>query len=220
MAFNDVDLYLSDKLMETINELRGDDIYVLEDAFSGRPERELAALREYLGKLVLTDDVDHRKKDGEHVLYVLLSFPLADLPAPQICITLPTEQANDFPLGAGVQDTEEATDGDGNVTGYVIRKGYFAQGQWNVDILAASKLEAIWLARMVQLTILRCLDDMDLNGVKNVSFNTVDLEIAQQQLPQLMFARRIQISGVVIQEWIEHQSNGIYAEGVNLALES
>lgn len=219
MAIPDVDLYLVDIIIELLNGAKGDLAYLIDDVFSLRPDSERASLREYLGGMEITDNVELRD-DRKRFLYVIPSHPLMDVPFPQIAVTVPNEQINDFPLGNAPDDTpREVRDSSGEIIGYDVSQSCFAAGQWHIEVVAGTKIETVWLSRLVQVAVLRNLDQMDQIGVKNITLGMMDLQLDPKQLPQLAYARRVQVNGLTVHEWTTRIKPSYYQTGVNLAVE-
>lgn len=200
MAFINLELYLRDLFAAALEEARNDD-RVIADLFSDRPEDERFAAQQYVAsRRVLTDMYEELGK-GERGIYVTPSFPIGNLPFPQIGIYMGTEDSADHMVG---QDTGAAPVPvvQNEVTvAWDIEKGYFAGINYRADIIANSKDEVIWLSRICQRALAKNILALEAKGVIEVRISAGDTKPEQEHFPTLIFSRAVIVTGKALHTW-------------------
>ena len=121
-------------------------------------------------------------------------------------------------LGDISDDAEPVTDATGAVVAWDVIKGYFAPGNWKINIVCATKDEAIWLTRCCQYFI--CLDLMELErkGLIEASISVMDMQPSPGQAPMNVCCRAINLTGKVTNSWKVRILAESFALGINAAL--
>lgn len=217
MSFPDIDLYLVDTFLELLRDTQGELHRVIDEVFAERPAAEREMVRRYLASMNITDDVkDHR----DRCLYVLPSLPLVNLPFPQIGVSVGSEGDSDWGLGDYTgAEAIEVKDGQGNLTGYDIEQGVFVSGSWQINIIAPGKLEVVWLSRLCQLAVRRKTSELaGQMSMSEITLSSADIEIDPQQFPDIVFGRRVTLTGKLPHTWTERIGAATYETGVNTAI--
>lgn len=221
MGFPNVDLYLVSRFIECFSNAKGNLDFYVSDIMEDRPDAERETIRLYLNGLRVTSD--QKDRSSEKTLFVVPSWPMFDLPFPQIGVSLASEGTVERLLGdeTGTKRTGTAIIGGVEVGFQDTEYGYWASGQWNVDVVCASKLEAVWLANLCRRFVLASFLDLDEMGVKEVTLSLADIRLEGEQLPVPVFGRRLSIiAGRVTHTWWEREYfDGVYGIGINKGLQ-
>lgn len=214
MGFPNVDIFLVKALNDGFKSVQMDTEFPVNDLFDDLDVQDRSDIATYIVRKDFTTDL--RKRGGDQV-FLMPHFPLLDMPLPQIGISLGQEDTAEKFLGdvVGEATPYPAT---GEQTHWDIPKGYWASARYQINIVAATKDETIWLARFVQRFICEKLDDLDQIGVKEVDISLADLKIEQDQVPMTVFSRGVSISCKVANTWTKRVPAQYYQTGVNLAL--
>lgn len=219
MGFPNVDLQLVKAFLAGFAAAKADPS-VLDNLFEDLDADDIAAIKQYLSSLTVTDDVRLRK-DHQRYLYVLPNFPLSQLPFPQIGISLGQDDPAERFISDYTGDPVPVLDEDDVLIGHDQEKGYLSQGNWNIDVVCATKPEAIWLSRLCQLFTCQAQDTLAQIGVIEVAVSLADikLEPGQTTQPSEIFNRGLRISAKVANTWNKRiPLAGNYQTGINKAL--
>jgi hypothetical protein len=94
------------------------------------------------------------------------------------------------------------------IDGYQLTEmGYFSHGSWQIDIVASTKQEAIWLTRCCQYFICRAQMDLARLGVTEIGISLADVRIEQELQPSIAFARGLTMTARVANTWYEEHSS-------------
>ena len=185
----------------------------LLDIFGDLDQGEIAEVAQYLGHKQFTSDI--RKRDDGQV-YILPDFPRLDMPFPQISVHV-GEEGMDRYLGDTLGESVPVMDGE-NVVAWDMVKGYLAPGNWKVNVICATKDEAIWLTRCCQYFICQNLTAMEQQGLVEVLISVMDMQPAPGQQPIDVCCRAIQITGKVENTWKVRVPAFSFETGNNVAL--
>lgn len=214
MGFPNVDKQLVRILTAGFNAAKADPTFLIEDLFEDLDVAEQAQIAAYLTRKTFVNDV--REHKGSNV-YVIASFPLLEVPFPQIAISLGAGDSDRF-MNDLTGQSKPITDGTGAVVAYAIEKGYYEKSNWDIHTVCATKDEAIWLSRLVQRFICEAFDDLARAGISEVNILIQDLRADENTLqPSTVFNRAIRLSATVANTWNERIPNGTYAEGTNIS---
>ena len=213
MGFPNIDKRLIKVFMAGFNGLKMDPS-PLADIFDDFDQGELAEVAQYIGRKEFT--LDLRQREGSQV-FIMPDFPRLDMPFPQIAVNLGKESSERY-MGDETGESEPVKDSLGNLIGWDVIKGYYAQGNWNATIVAATKDETIWLSRCCQYFICQALMDLEKLGLMEIDITLADMQPAQDQLPMSVFSRAINISGKTVNTWKIRIPAMDYQTGSNTAL--
>lgn len=219
MGFPNVDIFLYRTILTKLKSYQDMENYRLEQTFDDLDETDLAEIRTFLAALHLTDNT---RDKTDNSLYVMPTYPLVDLLAPQICVTVGSEDTAGRVLGDETgEDAAAVVDGDGKTIAWDLDRGYWGSGMWMIQITAETKLAVIWLSRLCQQALVDSFQAMDGLGIKEVSIAVADLRPDPQYYPQNFFARGIKVNaGKVANTWKTRVQASYYETGVNLAIET
>lgn len=220
MSVPNLDLTLIDLFKAAVEEVQDSDSqWVIDDLFADRSDDYLNGIKLYLSSVKVTSDMRERE-DGQRFLYVIPSFPMADMPFPQIGVYLAPEEVNDFFLGNSVGiETTEIKDASGTTIALEKTNGCFGQAAYWADIVANTKEEVIWLSRICQRSILVNLKGLEELGAMEIRISLGDLKLEQEHYPAMVFARRLIFNCKLGITWTERiPLSGTYATGINKAL--
>lgn len=217
MGFPNLDRFLVKTILAKLLSFQGAENYRLEQIFDDFEEAEVAEVRQYLAGLTPTGNL---RDKGKGRLFVMPSYPLSDLPFPQIGVSVGSEDTADRFLGDETGgDPAEVFDEDENLIAWDLERGYWGSGMWMVQIMAATKEEVIWLSRLCQQAIVDGFDALDALGVKEVALAVADLRPDPQYYPQNLFLRGLKVTaGKVANTWLKRIPASVYRTGVNLTL--
>jgi hypothetical protein len=217
MGFPNVDLILRDLFLAQFAAAKLDPQTVVADLFEDRSAAEQAEIAAYLTARLFTGDV--RDRGGNRRVFILPHFPAVDLPFPQIGIYSGEVDSNDRVLGDATGETEPVYDGE-TLIGWDETKGYWELSSWNIDVIAATKDETIWLSRLCQYFICQQLLDLHQQGIIEVGIALTDLRMDKGTLqPMQAFVRGVKVHCRVANTWKKRLPVGTYQTGNNLALE-
>lgn len=214
MGFPNVDIFLAAKFIERFSEAKADPAFIVPDLFDDLSVAEQAEIAEYIQRKNYTDDLRERT-DSE--VFIFPSYPMFTVPLPQIGISLGNENTAEKFFDDAVGDAAPYPDAD-NITHWDIPKGYWAQSEYQADIVCSTKDEVIWLSRFVQRFIMEELDTLDQIGVKEVAVSLQDTLIKTEHQPVTAFSRQLRISCKVANTWTKRIPVQFYQSGNNLAL--
>lgn len=222
MGFPNVDLFLCKTFAEQFAAVQDDPTDTLDDLFEDLTAAERTEIATYLQGSVFTRDLRnrHNESDDQRRIYIVPSFPMFDLPFPQIGVSLGSENTDTKFLGDYTGEATAVTDTEGKTIAWDIPHGYYASANWNIDVVCSTKDEAIWLSRLCQLFVCRSLADLDAAGVVEVAIATADMKLEQEHFPHIVFNRRVMISGKAANTWKKRISAVDYQPGTNLALDT
>lgn len=218
MGIPNIDLYLISLLQAFFGLVKGPGAYVLDDLFAGHAAEEIDSIKLYLATHEVTADI-RKQREGQRYLYLLDSYPLADIPFPQVCVTVGDENSVEHFLGDESGTRESIEDGAGNVIAFDDEQVVMSSGTWAIDIMASTKRELVWLSRISQLAILSNLAQLHDVGLMEIDCSVADMRLDPQHFPQTGLARRLTIRGKVRQTWNIRLEAHIYKPGANMALE-
>ena len=160
---------------------------------------------------------DVRDKKGDNI-YLITSFPLVDIPFPQIAISLGVGESDRF-MGDLTGESEAIKDEDDQTIGWYIEKGYYERCNWDAHVVCATKDEAIWLSRFSQRFICEAFGALSQLGINEVNIIIQDLRCEEGTMqPSTVFNRSIKLQATVANTWRETISTTQIAEGQNQSL--
>jgi hypothetical protein len=221
MGFPNVDIFLVNRIVARFQAIQPDPTEVVADLFEDLDDQTKAEISLYITRLRVTKDLKERGEESQRYLYVLPHFPLADHPFPQVGISLGTEDTAEKFIGDYTGEAVEVKDKTGVTIGWDVVKGYFASAAWDIDVVCATKDEAIWISRFVQLFTLEALDDLDIVGVKQVSVALKDMRLVSDSVmqPNTVFNRGVKVTaGMVANTWKKRVPVQTYGTGTNTGL--
>lgn len=216
MGFPNVDIFLSAKLIERFNQTKADPSFIVADLFDDLDAAEQAEITEYIQRKSYTDDLRERT-DSE--LFIFPSYPMFNVPLPQIGISLGNEDTAEKFFDDVVGEAVPYPDAI-NPTHWDIPKGYWAQANYQADIVCTTKDEVIWISRFVQRFVVEELDTLDQLGVKEVMVSLQDTMLKNETQPTIAFSRTLRISCKVANTWTKRIPASFYTTGNNTALTS
>jgi hypothetical protein len=189
--------------------------FLIGDLFDDLTDAERTQITTYLTRKAIKTDV--RDKKGDNV-YIITSFPLLDIPFPQIAISLGVGESDRF-MGDLTGESEPIKDDADNITGWCIEKGYYERSSWDTHVVCATKDEAIWLARLCQRFICEAFGQLSQLGINEVNIIVQDLRCEEGTMqPSTVFNRSIKLQATVSNTWNEMIPTIQIAEGDNLLL--
>lgn len=214
MGFPNVDIFLSAKFIERFNEAKVNPTFIVSDLFDDLSVAEQAEIIEYIQRKNFTDDLRERT-DSE--LFVFPSYPMFNVPLPQIGISLGSENTAEKFFDDVVGEATPYPE-TGDQTHWAIPKGYWAQADYQADIVCTTKDEVIWLSRFLQRFIMEELDTLDQIGVKEVAVSLQDTMLKSEHQPITAFSRSVRISCKAANTWTKLIPVAYYQTGNNLSL--
>jgi hypothetical protein len=214
MGFPNVDKYLVKLFFGKFAAAKADGGFAINDTFDDLDAGEIAEITAYISRKIFTSDL--RKRDDGQV-YILPHFPLLDMPLPQIGISLGQESTADRFLDDVAGDSTPYP-ASGTQTHWDIPKVYFGAATYRIDVVTATKDEAIWLARLTQRFICEEQDDMAGIGIFEIDITLADLKLEQEHLPLTVFNRAVQINCKVQNSWTKRVPISNYVTGANIQL--
>jgi hypothetical protein len=216
MGFPNVDLILRDLFLAEFAKAKSDPTAVVADLFEDRTAGQQSEIEQFLNSRIFTGDI--RNRDTDKRVFILPHFPAADLPFPQIGIYSGDVESNDRSLG-DYQGEPEATEINGQ-TVWSQLFGYWEMSAWNIDVIAATKEETIWLARFCQYFVCQNFTELGAQGIVEIGISMADLRMEKGSLqPTQAFIRGIKIHAKVANTWSKRlEGSGTYATGDNLSL--
>jgi hypothetical protein len=211
MGFPNVDIFLVKKLLERFEETQRTPKFFIGDTFDDLDPGRQAEITTYITRKTFTDDLRNR---GENRVAIFPHFPMFDMTFPQIGISLGQESPGDTFVGdsAGESTPFPAT---GTPTHWDIPKLYLGAAMYRIDIVTATKDEAIWLSRLVQRFICEEQESLAAIGAFDIGITIADLKLEQDQQPLTVFNRAVQINCKVMNRWTKRVPVGTYETGVN-----
>lgn len=217
MSLVNLDLYLVDLFHDFLKEVNNDNnSKVIDEIFQDRPEAYREAIKSYLHTMNVTKDLQDRSRDGRNI-YILPSHPLRELAFPQIAVYLADEHSTDWYLG-GTTGTDPVYIEEPDFIGWEYEEGYIAQAQYRVDVVANTKEETIWLARLCQRAVLGNIKIMETLGFVELNIGMADLQLHPEHFPSQVFGRGVFLNGKAQQTWTHRVVAQFYQTGDNLAL--
>jgi len=217
MGFPNVDLILRDLFLADFQATKTTPEFAVADLFDDRSEEEQAEIVEYLISRRFTGSVQDRGDDRR--VFILPHFPVSDLPFPQIGIYSGEVDGLDRLLGDYSGESEAVKNEDGEVIGWAQIKGYWEVSSWNIDVVTATKDEAIWLARLCQYFICQSFQPLTEKGILEIDVMMTDLRPEKSTLQPLQyFVRGLKVRAKVANTWKKRLPVSYYETGVNLAL--
>lgn len=217
MGFPNVDIFLCKKFEQCFLAVQADPTYTIDDLFEDLDDDERAEITTYLQSIVFTKNLRERD-DNQRYVYIVPHFPMIDMPFPQIGISLGTETTSEKFIGDYTGDPTPVMDTNGKTIAWDQSKGYYANANWNIDVVCATKDEAVWLSRFCQLFVCQQLEALDAIGVVEVAIATADMKVEQEHFPHIVFNRRVMVTGKAANTWKKRISAYEYQTGMNLAL--
>ena len=212
MGFPNVDTYLVGKFLEKFAAVKADGGFAINDTFDDMDSGHRAEITAYISRKAFTSDLRSR---GDSQIYILDHFPLLDMPLPQIGISLGQESTADKFLD-DLQGESTPYPATGTQTHWDVPKMYIGAATYRIDVVTATKPEAIWLARLIQRFICEEQDAMAGIGIYEIDITLADLKLEQEHLPQTVFNRAVQINCKVQNAWTKRIPIGNYQSGSNL----
>jgi hypothetical protein len=215
MGFPNVDLLLVDIveagfLSTQINPDRN-----IADVFSDLPVISRQKIVDYIISRRFVTDITRRE---DNTIYIMPNFVMTGLPFPQIGISLGTDTATEQFLGNETGNTSIVTMANGNDE-IATEYAYYSTASWQIDIVAATKPEVVWLSRLCQLFILLQTYSLDEMGVSELTISLNDLKLEPEHYPSIVFARSISIHAKVYNSWLDYQPAITYQTGINTAVQ-
>lgn len=214
MGFPNVDIFLTSKLIERFAQAKADPSFIVPDLFDDLSLAEQTEISTYIQRKNFTDDLRDRN-DSE--VFIFPSYPMFQIPLPQIGISLGTEDTSEKFFDDVVGDATPYPNLE-EITHWDIPKGYWAQASYQADIVCTTKDEVIWLSRFVQRFIMEELDTLDQIGVKEVALSLQDTMPKTEAQPTTAFSRAVRISCKVANTWTKRVPVSFYQTGNNTAL--
>lgn len=216
MGFPNIDLILRDLFLEQFEAAKADPYTVINDLFEDRNDIDRAEIIEFLLKRTFTKDVKDR---GERKrVFILPHFPAVDLPFPQIGIYAGESDGTDRAIGDCSSEPVPVYDGDTLIAWDEV-KGFWEVASWNVDVIAATKDEVIWLTQLCRYFICQQLPALTAMGILEIDFSMPDLKIDKGTLqPMEFFVRGLRIRAKAANTWKKRYPVGNYQTGINTAL--
>lgn len=220
MAFLNLDLYLVDTYCAFFAAAQADPDFYIGDVFADRPEAERVEIAAYIAGLTVTSNLRDRDSERRY-LYVLPSFPLLDLPFPQIGVFMGPEETQEFFLGLATGAAPKPVmNVQGATVAYDQTEGYYAGFNYRSDIVCNTREEVIWLSRLCQRAVVEKIIDLDSLGVTEPRISLNELQLDREQFPAMVEARALTLAGKVLQTWTKRTpAGGTYQTGINKALE-
>ena len=198
MGFPNVDIFLVDKLLAKFNAVKADPEFTINDLFDDFDSGRRAEVTTYIANKTFVTDL---RKRGSNEVFILPHFPLIDQPFPQIAISLGQENTAEKFLDDLVGESEPAYDSHGVQIGWDIPKGYLGAASYRIDVVCATKEEAVWLSRFIQRFICELQDDLDGIGAKEIDVSLADMKLEPEHMPQTVFNRTVMIHCKVENLW-------------------
>lgn len=214
MGFPNVDIFLVSMLISKFNAVKASPTFTISDLFDDLSSPEQAEITTYIERKTFTDDLRERE---DSQVFIFPHFPMLNMPLPQIGISLGQEDTAEKFFDDVVGDATPYPE-TGEQTHWAIPKGYWAAAHYQIDVVCATKDEAIWLSRFIQRFVCEELDTLDQIGVKEVSISQQDMVLNQEQQPMTVFNRTVRISCKAANTWTKLIPVELYEQGVNLAL--
>ena len=217
MGFPNIDIFLVKTILAKLKAFQGEENYRLEEIFDDLDAAEIADIRQFLAGATTTKNTRDR---GGRRIYVLPHYPQAEIPFPQIGVSLGNEDTADRFLGDDTGgEAEPVLDDDENVIAHDLQKGYWGSGLWMIQIMAHTKDEVIWLSRLCQQALVDSFAALAEMGLLEVSLSLADLRPDPQYYPEFVFLRGVKvIAGKVANTWKKRIPASFYQTGVNLAV--
>lgn len=218
MGFPNVDLLLKDIFLREFQAAKLNPDLVVGDIFEDRPESEQVEIGDYVRAREFVSSA--RERGDAKRVFILPHFPSAEIPFPQIGIYHGETSGTDRFLGDIVGDADPVFDQYQNLTGWRQKYGYYEMANWNIDVVASTKEEAIWLSRFCQYFICQSFDDLARIGVLEVSLSLSDLRIDKGAMqPMEAFVRGVRVTAKTENTWIKMLPANIeFRTGNNTAL--
>jgi len=219
MGFPNVDLILKDLFLREFLAAQMDPQEIISDLFEDRSSEEQLQIGTYLRGKVFVGSNRDRSEDGKRV-FILPHFPSAELPFPQIGIYHGESPSTDRFLGDIVGEATAVYADDGEtLTGWKQPYGYYEQASFNIDVITATKDEAIWLSRFCQYFICQNIGEIGAKGILEVNISLADIRLEKGALQPLeAFVRGVRITAKLENTWNKTLPVGVYATGDNTAL--
>jgi hypothetical protein len=222
MGFPNIDKFLVKRFLEEFALIQTDPQEVVDDIFEEMDPEERKEVCTYLVNTNFTRSLEDRP-ENQRSCYVIPHWPVAEVPFPQIGISLGEEAQADKFLGDYTgQSTPVVSKQTGETIAWKIPKGYLSMDSWMIDVVCGTKDEAIWLTNLCKYFILKALPDLSELGLMEAALGINDVKLDQNSMTQPItyFVRTIRLSGKKANTWSKKVPAQYYQEGVNLAVES
>jgi hypothetical protein len=214
MGFPNIDKILVAIFKAKFDALKAAPEFTINDLFEDLSAGERAEITAYIQKKQFHTDIRDRK---DSAVFLMATFPMIELPMPQISITLGQEDTDRY-MGDQTGISEPVLDTDGATIAWDIIKGFYSKANWTISIVTTTKDEAIWLTRLCQHTIFESMLDFEAAGITEVTISTADMRLEQDQQPLTIFNRTIRLTATVINSWKKRVPATTYKTGNNTAL--
>lgn len=216
MGFPNVDLQLVAIFTNSFIAAQAAPAQVIADTFGDLDPTVQTQIAAYLTRKSFINDV---REHGGSFVYIIPSFPLSDVPFPQIAISLGQGDSDRF-IGDETGNSTPVLDGNGATIAWNVEKGYYEKSNWNIHIVCATKDEVIWLSRLCQRFICESFDALCTAGIMEVNIFIQDLRADENTMqPSTVFSRGIRMSATVANTWnIQIPLMADYEVGNNTAL--
>lgn len=214
MGFPNVDKILIRLFKAEFAAIKLDPAFIITDTFTDLDESEQNSILQYLVRKTFTDELRDR---GDAKVYLTTSFPMLDMPLPQISITLGQEDTDRY-MGDQVGTSTPVLDTDGNTIAWDVLKGFYARSNWSIAVVAATKDETIWLSRLCERIIFDNMNTLELEGVAEVSLTMADHRLDPQHQPMTASNRTIRMTALTMNSYRKRIPASVYATGNNTAL--
>lgn len=215
MGFPNVDKILQNIFATKFAAVKLDPTYTISDLFEDQDAGQQAEIIAYIQRKQFVTDIRSRQ---DNTVYLITTFPMVDMPFPQISITLGQEDTDRY-MGDQTGQSDPVLDDNGTQIGWDIIKGFYAKSSWNISVVTATKDEAIWLSRLCELFIFQSMDDLDAAGVTEVNLSVADMRPEQDQQPMTVICRGIKMSATTMNSWTTRIPIATYQSGNNVALQ-
>lgn len=212
MGFPNVDVFLVDTFLEKFAAMKLSPTFVIDDTFTDFDAGRKSELEAYIARKTFTDDLRNRI---DQQVYIMPNFPLADMPFPQIAVTLGSENPSERFLSDSVGDSTPVYDVNNVQIAWDIPKGYIGSATYKIDVVTATKEEAIWISRLLQRFILESQDALAEIGALSVDLTMQDMRLEQEQAPITVFNRSIQMTCRTENTWTIRIPYSQYGTGQN-----
>lgn len=218
MGFPDIDIWLVDKMKIWFDALKASPDFILNDTFSSLSDTRRANIKAYVVRKKYTTDLRDRDNSTGQV-FIFNHFPLSDTTLPQIAINLgsetPTEDFIGYDDGGGSTPVIQKINNVDTVVAYDSLKTYFFSTVLNIDVVAATKDESVWLSRLVQRFICDSFLDMSAVGVYEQNVSLADMKLMEEHQPLTAFNRRVTLTCSGKNTWTLRTAAATYKTGIN-----
>jgi len=212
MGFPNADKAIQRLLVNRFSELQDDTAFTINDLFDDLEVDERQKIADYIARKSFISDIRER---GDSYAYIMLSFPMIDMPMPQISVTVGNDEADRWLHDSTGIESIPVTDTNGDVVAWDITKGFYASSTINISVIATNKDEVIWLSRLCQRFIFESTEQLALQGIIELEVGMSDAQLNQDILPTPAMARQLRITCKTENTWKRRIPASVYATGIN-----